>query len=105
MGVTLSSSEVKYVTISEVFKEVKFVYYFLCDLHIKVNLPIVLRMDNIRAIFISETALSGFCTCYMDTHHHFVQEFIVLRLNSYIHLKMILISSPKTLVRSYMKYA
>jgi hypothetical protein len=38
-GVILSSTEVKYIAFSEGVEELKFVYYLLCDLHIKVNLP------------------------------------------------------------------
>jgi hypothetical protein len=60
--VTLSSTEVEYVAISEAVKELKFIYYLLCDLHIKLNLSIVVKMDNIGSIFMSENALTGFCT-------------------------------------------
>jgi hypothetical protein len=48
----------------------------LSDLHIKVNLPIVVKTDNIRAIFISENASTGFHTHQVDTCYHFVREFI-----------------------------
>jgi hypothetical protein len=75
-GVTLSSTEAEYVTISEAVKELKFIYYLLSDLHIKVNLPIVVKTDNIGAIFTSENASTGFRTWHVDTRHHFVQEFI-----------------------------
>jgi hypothetical protein len=61
-GVTLSSTEAKYVAISKAVKELKFIYYLLSDLHIKVNLPIVVKTDNIGAIFMSENASTGFCT-------------------------------------------
>jgi hypothetical protein len=50
-GVTLLSTEAEYVAISEAVKELKFTYYLLSDLHIKVNLPIVVKTDNIGAIF------------------------------------------------------
>jgi hypothetical protein len=53
-GVTLLSTEAKYVAISEAVKELKFIYNLLSDIHIKVNLPIVVKTDNIRAIFMSE---------------------------------------------------
>jgi hypothetical protein len=66
-GVTLSSTEAKYMTISEAFKELKFIYYLLNDLHIKVNLPIVVKTENIGAIFMSENASTGFCTRHVDT--------------------------------------
>jgi hypothetical protein len=75
-GVTLSSTEAEYVAISEAIKEVKFVYYLLSDLHIKVKLPIVVKTDNIGAIFMSENASTGFRTRHVDTRYHFVREFI-----------------------------
>jgi hypothetical protein len=75
-GVTLSSTEAKYIAISEAVKELKFIYYLLSDLHIKVNLPIVVKMDSIGAIYMSKNALTGFCTWHMDTRYHFVQEFV-----------------------------
>jgi hypothetical protein len=68
--VTLLSTEAKYVAISEAVKEIKFVYYLLCDLHIKVNLPIVVKTDNVRAIFMSENASTGFCTRHVDIPYH-----------------------------------
>jgi hypothetical protein len=61
-GVTLLSAEAKYVAISEAVNELKFIYYLLSDLHIKVNLPIVVKTDNIGAIFMSENASTGFRT-------------------------------------------
>jgi hypothetical protein len=48
----------------------------LSDLHFKVNLPIVVKTDKIGAIFMSGTALTGFCTHHVDTRYHFVREFI-----------------------------
>jgi hypothetical protein len=50
--VTFSRTEAEYVAISEAVKEVKFIYYLLFDFHIKVNLPITTKIDNIGAIFI-----------------------------------------------------
>jgi hypothetical protein len=75
-GVTLSSTEAEYIAISEAVKELKFIYYLLCDIDVKVNLPIVVKMDIIGAIFISKNALTGFCIRHVDTHYLFVQEFI-----------------------------
>jgi hypothetical protein len=74
--VTLSSTQAKYAAISEAIKEVKFVYYLLRDLQIKVNLPILVRTDNIGAIIMLENASTDFRTRHVDTHYHFVREFI-----------------------------
>jgi hypothetical protein len=68
--------EAKYVAISEAVKELKFIYYLLSDLHINVNLPIVVKTGNIGAIYMTENALTGFCTWHVDTHHHFVWDFV-----------------------------
>jgi hypothetical protein len=57
---TLLSTEAKYVAISKAVTEFKFINDLLCDLHIKVNLPIVVRTENIGAIFVVENALTGF---------------------------------------------
>jgi hypothetical protein len=75
-GVTLSSTEAEYVAISEAIKELKFNYFLLSDLHIKIHLPIVVKTDNIEAIFMSENVLTSFRTRHVDTRYHFVQEFI-----------------------------
>jgi hypothetical protein len=74
--VILSSTEAEYVAISEAVKELKFIYDLLSDVHIKVNLPIVMKTDNIGAIFMSKNSLTGFCTWHVDTRYNFVQEFI-----------------------------
>jgi hypothetical protein len=75
-GVNLSKTEAEYVAISEAVKELKFIYYLLSDLHIKINLPIVVKADNIGAIFMSENASTGFRTRQVDTRYHFIREFI-----------------------------
>jgi hypothetical protein len=75
-GVTLSSTEAEYIAISEAVKELKFIYYLLDDLHIKVNFPIVVKTDNIGVIFISENASTGFCIRHVDTRYHLARGFI-----------------------------
>ena len=52
-SVTLSSSEAEFVALSEAAKEVKFVYQLMMSISLKVRLPIVIRVDNIGAIFMS----------------------------------------------------
>jgi hypothetical protein len=72
-GVTLSSTEAEYVAISEAVKEVKFIYYLLCDFHVKVQLPVVIKTDYIGAMSMSQT---GVRTSHVETRYHFVGEFI-----------------------------
>jgi UPF0716 family protein affecting phage T7 exclusion len=54
--VTLSSSEAEYVAISEAVKEIKFLYFLLKDIGIEMTLPIVVKTDNIGALFMSRLA-------------------------------------------------
>jgi hypothetical protein len=75
-GVTLSSTEAEYVAISEAVKEDKFIYYLLCDFHIKVNLPIIIKTDNIGSIFMAENSSTGVRTRHVGTRYHFIREFI-----------------------------
>ena len=55
-SVTLSSSDAKYVTISEAVKEIKFIYFLLNDIHVEVKLPIIVKTENVGTIFMSENA-------------------------------------------------
>jgi hypothetical protein len=73
-GVTLSSSEAEYVAILEAVKEIKFIYYLLQGIGIEINLPIVVKTDNIGAMFMVQNASSGVRTRHVDTRYHFVRE-------------------------------
>ena len=73
---TLSSSEAEYVALSEVAKEVKFVYMVLQMLQIEVKLPIVVRVDNIGAIFMAENVTTSNRTKHVDVRFRFVNEFV-----------------------------
>jgi hypothetical protein len=53
-GVTLSSSEAEYVAMSEAVKEVKFINYLLRDISIEVELLIIVRTDNVGAMFMAQ---------------------------------------------------
>jgi hypothetical protein len=55
-GVNLSSSEAEYVAISEAVKEFKFFYFLLRDNGID-ELPILVKMDNIGAMFMAKNTL------------------------------------------------
>jgi ketol-acid reductoisomerase len=73
-GSTLSSTEAEYVAMSEAVKEVKFIYYLLCDIGIEVKLPIIIKTDNIGAMFMAQNSSSGVRTRHVDTRYHFVGE-------------------------------
>jgi hypothetical protein len=50
-GVMLSNSKAEYFAMSEAVKEIRFVYFILKDIGIEVELPIVVKTDNVGALF------------------------------------------------------
>jgi len=75
-SVTLSSSEAEYVALSEAAKEVKFVAQVMMSMGIPVKFPIIVRVDNVGAIFMSENVTTSPRTKHMDIGYHFVREFV-----------------------------
>ena len=75
-SVTLSSSEAEYVAFSEAAKNIKFIYMILQDMGIRVELPIVVQVDNIGAIFMSENIVTSQRTKHIDVRYKFVNEFV-----------------------------
>ena len=74
--VALSSSEAEYVALSESVKEILFVVMILESVGIKVEKPVVVRVDNMGAIYMSENATTASRTRHVDTRFHFVRERI-----------------------------
>jgi hypothetical protein len=62
-SVALSSSEAEFVAASEAVKEVIFVLQVLESMAIKVVTPVVVRVDNMGAIYMTENASSSRRTC------------------------------------------
>jgi hypothetical protein len=75
-SVTLSSSEAEYVAISELCAEIMFVKQILEFLKIEVVLPIIVRVDNVGAIYLANNAVSGPRTKHVDIRYHFVRDYI-----------------------------
>jgi len=75
--VVLSSSEAEYVALSEAAKEIKFVYQVLISMDFKVKLPIVVHVDNLGTIFMSENVSVSQRTKHVDIRYRFVQEFVL----------------------------
>jgi hypothetical protein len=73
-GVTLSSSEAEYISISEAVKEIKFIYYLLREIVTEVNLPITVKTDNVGAMFMAQNASSGVRKRHIDKRYHYVRE-------------------------------
>jgi len=74
--VTLSSSKAELIALTETAKEVKFVAQLLMSLDIKVEMPIIIKVDNQGAIFIAENVNVSPKTKHIDVRYHFIREFI-----------------------------
>ena len=75
-SVTLSSTESEYVAISELAKEILFVKQVLESIGIKVQLPIVVGVDNVGAIYLANNHTTSQRTKHIDIRHHFVRQYI-----------------------------
>jgi hypothetical protein len=75
-SVTLSSTEAEYVALSEITKEVIFVKQVLETMGIGVKLPIVINVDNVGAIYLSNNHSLGQRTKHIDMRRHFVREYV-----------------------------
>jgi hypothetical protein len=74
--VTLLSSEAKFVALSEAAKEVKFVFQVLRSMGAKVNLPIIIHVENVGAIFIGTNITVSQRLKHIDIRYHFVREYV-----------------------------
>jgi hypothetical protein len=75
-GVTLSSSEAEFVALSEAAKEVRFVFQVLRSMGVKVNLPIIVHVDNVGALFIGTNVTVSQRSKRIDIRYHFVREYV-----------------------------
>ncbi len=76
-SVTFSSSEPEYVALSKVATEIKFVYQVLWSMGLKVEIPIIVGVDNVGAIFIAENVAVSQQTKHVDVRYRFVQDFVL----------------------------
>ena len=58
-SVTLSSTEAEWIALSEVAKEVLFIAQILKSMGIKIETPIIIRVDNTAAIFLSKNVTTN----------------------------------------------
>ena len=75
-GVTLSSSEAEFVALSEAVKEIRFIFQVLRSMGIKVKTPIVVRADNVGAMFMAKNTSISDRTKHVDIRYHFIREFV-----------------------------
>ena len=72
--VTLSSAEAEYVSVSELVKEIMFVVQLLELMHIPVELPVKIFIDNVGAIYMARNNASGPGTRHVNYRYHYCRE-------------------------------
>jgi hypothetical protein len=75
-SVVLSSSEAEYVSLSEAAKEIKFIYQILVSMGLKVKTPIIVNVDNVGAMFVSENLSTSQRTRHVDIRCNYLREFV-----------------------------
>ena len=63
--------------LSEAGREVKFIYNVLISLNFSVTLPIIVNVDNLGTILMSENVSVSTRTKHVDIRYRFVQEFVL----------------------------
>ena len=75
-SVSLSSTEAEYRAQSDAVTEVLYVKMMLEFLGMEMRLLITVYVDNLGAIYLSNSAGTSNRTKHIDTHYHFVREYI-----------------------------
>ena len=75
-AVTLSTAESEYYAISEICSEIIFVKNMLEFLELKIEYPIIIRVDNIGAIYLAKNQVLSNRTKHIGVRYHFVREYI-----------------------------
>jgi len=86
-GVTLSSTEAEYVSMSEGMKDLKFLYMCLRYLQMRVDLPMLVFIDNIGAIEMLESKNGKCRTKHVDTRYHWIREYILDEMVKVMYVK------------------
>ena len=75
-SVSLSSSEAEWYALSEAAKEIKFLVQLMLTMEIPVELPVIVRVDNVGAIFMSANQTATGRTKHIDIRTNFVREYV-----------------------------
>ncbi len=74
--ISLSISKAKWYALSKAAKEVKFIAQILLMMDIPLQLPIMVRVDNVGAIFMSKSHSTTGKTKHIDIRHKFVRQYV-----------------------------
>ena len=75
-SVVLPTTGAEYVAVSEVVKEIKFLYQMLRSMEIKIPLPIKVQVDNIGAIWMANNSSVSERTKHVDLKAHLGRDMI-----------------------------
>ena len=75
-AVTLSSTESEYYALSELCSEIIFVKQILEFLEVEVEYPIIVRVDNVGAMFLANNPVLSQRTKHISVRQHFIREFV-----------------------------
>ena len=71
---SLSSSEAEFYALSEAAKDIKFVHMLMESMGFEIQLPIVAKVDNVGALFMTENVSSAGRTKHMDLRMRYVNK-------------------------------
>ena len=74
-SVVLSTTEVEYMALSEVVKELKFIVQLLQTMNIEVELPITVHVDNVGAIWLPNNRTTSDRTKHIDIRTSVVNKY------------------------------
>ena len=72
----ISTTEAEYVALSEVVTTLKSIVMVLQSMDIKVELPLTVYVDNIRAIILVNNHTTSDHTEHVDIHYHLIYEYV-----------------------------
>ena len=75
-SIVLSTTEPEYGAVSEVVKEIKFLYQMLRSMEIKVPLSIKVQVGNVGAIWLANNSSMSERTNHVDLRAHFVRDMV-----------------------------
>ena len=74
--VSLSSAEAEWIALSEAIREILFAIHVLEGMKIAVKKPVIVRVDNMGAIFMAKNTTATKRTKHIDIKAHFVHEHV-----------------------------
>lgn len=89
-GCDTSSNKAEWFALSEAVKEIVFVLQLLESINIKVKLPVIVRIDNVSAIFMSKNITTTSPSKHIDICTKYVNEYVE---DGVLKLKIIFIKS------------